>query len=242
MKNIYLLLLAIAMMCSCKVVKLGNTPLPNPAPYVLLKNGNKIPAAKVEETISRIEADGKRYAKIDVRGFCDGINTFLARKGTFYQKAYEGKVDIYKFGSLTPNVHVEQERALTLTTGDFLYFAVSGNDSLIESSYKNLKLIIAPTVPAYKYLQSSKTNRRISTYKVLGAVAMFIGGAALLLGNIQSDMSIKPGYVIGGTGMMVVGGFGGFLSAGVSKTRSRRNLMEAVGCYNEVWPETKTTK
>ncbi len=243
MKNLILFLLVFSTLCSCKVVKLGNKPLPDPRPYVLLKNGTRIQAIKVEETLERIEADGKRYPKIDVRGFCDGSSTFLAHKGTFYEKIAEGKLDIYNISQYRPGLMTpDQKRAPSLTAGGFSYFTVSGRDSLIAPSYKNLKMFIKPEMPAYHYLELHKKNRHLSTYKAIAAPLMFIGGMTLLVSHIQKDGSIKPGYTVGGLVIGFGGGFGGIISSVLSKQKAERNLVEAVGCYNEVWPEGKGGK
>ncbi len=223
---------------------MGNKPLPNPRPFVKLTDGTKIEATSVEEHLKRIQADGTGYKKSEVKSYSDGVNTYMITpKKAVAERVFEGKLNVYRYSFMYTTTSYSPNGSPRTSTHQHIeeYFEKSGTDSFSKVSYKNLAMVIKPQMPSYKYMVASKHNKRLGTYKKLAMIGAVIGGVALLSNSVD-NAKVNGAMALAGATLLFPGTFYLFISGTINKAKSKRNLQEAIGNYNGVYPVKKHTR
>ncbi len=241
MKNICLFLLLVSTFCACKSIPMGNKPLPNPRPFVKLTDGTKIEATTVDEHLTRIQADGVGYKKSDVRSFSDGAKTYmLTPSDKVAERIFEGKLNIYKYSFLYTTTSYSSTGGSSTHTHKHVeqYFEKEGTDTFRRLNYKNLAMVIKPKLPSFQYLAASKRSSRIGTYKFIGIIGSVVGGIALIAAATNGGKT-NTAIGVAGVSLFIPGTFYLYISGLRNKLKSARQLEEAVGSYNDVYPAKK---
>lgn len=234
-------MLCLWLAASCNVPKrLGNTP-PNVTKAYVKTKTSTLDAEKVTEKNKKIVADNSTFSKKIVIEYSDGKALYRNYKSkSFWPLEYTGKINVYSKEITTTSTTLHGTMAspsnpygMSSSTHHRVVRLVQNGDGgeLQSLEYKNLRNIIPPTAPAFKYLATYKRKNIVNRGLLISAATVFVSGF-VLASNIPEP---EKGFRMAAMGMGAAAAFG--FTAMIRLGLNNFNLLRAVAKYNDVLDE-----
>ncbi|MEI8280525.1 MAG: hypothetical protein WCG87_12250 [Bacteroidota bacterium] len=202
--TIYVTLLLLLSLSSCRVMSLPETRTPSD-PYVQLKNGEKFTGTSATRSTGVFVKDkvilgDTSFNSKDVAFYSTGGVTYanVGRK-LFAQQVADGKINMYKYTKISTSSN--GRGGGTSTHVQNYYFIQKGDSKDVKPmSYKNLKPMVQINTPEYKMLEQYRKTRVISRILGYGSLGLIGVGAAVVSGSTGAGAALVAGGIVSAFG------------------------------------------
>jgi hypothetical protein len=228
-KQILLVLLATACLCSCRSMRLGNTPvLPDGPPFVVLADSTRISGERLETSGSNfyekteIRLDERVFPSRDVLFYQDSFGRFAfveqkliyPRSNRFGLQMISGRINIYQ----SPQNHYYIQSAGSGIIEPFNFDALR---SRIPEGNHRASLMLD---------EFQRYERRSKRIFIAGTVG-FAAGMAMIFSLLANDQSAPKVRAYGGSALLTVCPL--VMSYSIfTKLKNEKRLIHALDAYN----------